>query len=82
MNTIKQQNPFRIAGDWDLKSKLLRRRFPQLTFLDLKIENNDENDLLERIGNRLNKNRDEVIQIIKKTVTNKFINNLKIQYHE
>ena len=73
---------FRISGDWDLKAKLLRRRFPQLTLSDLHFEINRESDLLTRIEKRLNKKRTEVIEIIKKTIPNKFINNLKIKYHE
>jgi hypothetical protein len=89
-NIIKTQNlmkpkseikAFEIS-DWDVKAKLLRRRFPQLTLSDLKFELNGENTLLERIEKRLNKKRTEVIEIIKNTIPNKFINNLKIQYHE
>ena len=49
---------------------------------DLKFEKGNENDLLERLQKKLNKTNSEVIQIIENTVTNKFINNLKINYHE
>ena len=73
---------FRISGDWNLQSKLLRRRFPQLTPFDLEFEIDREGDLLTRIEKRLNKKRTEVIEIINKTIPNKFINNLKIKYHE
>ncbi len=73
---------FRISGDWNLQAKLLRRRYPQLTLSDLIFETDREIDLLTRIENRLNKKRNEVIEIIKKTIPNKFINNLKIKYHE
>ena len=82
MKPINEQDVFRISSDWDLKSKLLRRRFPQLTQYDLEIENNDENNLLEKIEKRLNKKRADVIELIKNTLPNKFINNLKIHYHE
>ena len=82
MSAINEKDPFRISEDWDLKSKLLRRRFPQLTPSDLEFKKNGENDLLKRIEKRLNKNRIEVIKIIKNTLTNKFINNLKIKHHE
>ena len=82
MDITDEKESFRISGDWDLQSKLLRRRFPQLTPSDLEFERNKENDLLKRIENRLNKKRDEVIDIINKTLPNKFINNLRIQYHE
>lgn len=82
MDITDEKESFRISGDWDLQSKLLRRRFPQLTPSDLEFEKNRESDLLKRIENRLNKKRAEVIDIINKTLPNKFINNLKIQYHE
>lgn len=82
MNITDEKESFRISGDWDLQSKLLRRRFPQLTPSDLEFERNRESDLLKRIEARLNKKRAEVIDIINKTLPNKFINNLKIQYHE
>ena len=73
---------FRISGDWNLLSKLLRRRFPQLTLSDLEFEIDRESDLLKRIEKRLNKKRTEVIKIINKTIPNEFINNLKIKYYE
>lgn len=82
MKSVNQKEAFEIPGDWDVKAKLLRRRFPQLTLSDLKIEKNGENNLLERIEKRLGIKRDEVIELIKNTIPNKFINNLKIQYHE
>ncbi|MCF6131956.1 hypothetical protein [Flavobacterium wongokense] len=83
MKPNEVQEAFKIPSDWDVKAKLLRRRFPQLTSSDLEIdEKEDENSLLKRIEIRLNKKRNEVIEIIKNTIPNKFINNLKIQYHE
>ncbi|HNP33911.1 MAG TPA: hypothetical protein PKN96_11525 [Flavobacterium sp.] len=82
MSAMGKHESFRISDDWDLKSKLLRRRFPQLTTSDLSFEKQDESDLLERIANRLNKRHEEVIEIIKNTIPNKFISNLKINYHE
>lgn len=82
MKSTNGQQSFKVSADWDKKSKLLRRRYPQLTQFDLKIENNDEKGVLEKIGKRLNIKPAEVIEIIKNTIPNKFINNLKIQYHE
>jgi len=72
----------KIGAEWEQKSKLLRRRFPQLQPADLKFDRGNENDLLERIESKLKKTRAEVIEIINKTITNQFINNLKINYHE
>ncbi len=84
MNPIKNKEPVspKIWVEWEKKSKLLRRRFPQLIPSDLKFEKGKENDLLERLQNKLDKNKSEIIQIIENTITNKFINNLKINYHE
>lgn len=82
MKSRKEQNESKILGDWEVKSKLLRRRYPQLTHTDLTVENNDEQSMFERIAKRLNKKTSEVIEIIKKTIPSKFINNLKIHYHD
>lgn len=82
MKTNIKQEEYSILNEWESKSKLLRRKFPQLTVSDIEIENDDENKLLEKIEKRLNKKRSEVLDIIKKTLPNKFITNLKIHYHE
>ena len=82
MDAINEKECFRISENWDLQYKLLRRRFPQLTHSDLEFKKDEEEDLLKRIEKRLNKKRTEVIEIIKNTLTNKFINNLKIKHHE
>lgn len=82
MKPSNEQEAFRIPTDWEVKAKLLRRRFPQLTPSDLKIEKDDGNGLLKKLEKRLNKKREEIIEIIKSTLPNKFINNLKIQYHD
>ncbi|UPT70749.1 MAG: hypothetical protein M0D53_17090 [Flavobacterium sp. JAD_PAG50586_2] len=82
MGTKMKYEEIKILGDWDSKSKLLRRRFPQLMPSDLKLEKNEEDDLLDRIAQRLQKTKAEVLEIIKNTIPNKFITNLKIKYHE
>lgn len=82
MGTKIKKEEVGFSSDWDSKSKLLRRRFPQLMPSDLKLEKNDEDGLLERIGQRLKKTKAEVLEIINNTLPNKFINNLKIKYHE
>ena len=60
----KSTESFRIYRNWTRKSKKLQEKYPQLTNDDLKLEQGKENDLLERIEIRLNKNREEVIDII------------------
>lgn len=82
MKPKSNQEGFKIPKDWEVRAKLLRRRFPQLTPSDLKMDQEDDNDLLKRLEKRLDKKRDEIIEIIQNTLPNKFINNLKIQYHD
>ncbi|MGL5892202.1 MAG: hypothetical protein ACRC3B_20075 [Bacteroidia bacterium] len=62
---------FKITGDWAVQSKQLKEQFSQLTDADLTFEAGKEHDLLKKIETRLNKKRDEVINIIKKTQTEK-----------
>ncbi|MDA9563470.1 hypothetical protein N9R81_02205 [Flavobacteriales bacterium] len=58
--------PFKITGNWNEQSKLLKGKFSQLTDPDLKFEAGKEKELLEKLEIRLNKETDEVIDIIKK----------------
>ncbi|MEO5978680.1 MAG: hypothetical protein ABIS36_16315 [Chryseolinea sp.] len=57
---------FAITGDWAVQSKSLRRKFAQLTDEDLKFEKGKEDDLLKRLEEKLNKKREELIDIIQK----------------
>lgn len=57
---------FKIFGDWTKQANKLKDKFPQLTDSDLKFNNGGEDDLLKRVEARLNKKREEVINIIKK----------------
>jgi len=68
MDTTPNRNNdvFKITGNWDEQSKGLKEKFSQLTDSDLKFETGKENELLERVGTKLNKGREEVINIIKK----------------
>lgn len=63
---VKSTDAFKITGNWDAQSKQLKTKFSQLTDSDLKFETGKENELLGRVESRLNKKRDEVINIIKK----------------
>lgn len=56
----------KITGNWDTQAKLLKEKFPQLTDTDLRFVNGKENELVTRIGARLNKKPNEVVNIIKK----------------
>jgi len=55
---------------------LLKEKFPQLTVSDLKFEDGKENELLTRVQERLNKGREEVINIIRKGQPDKNKNSL------
>ena len=55
---------FKVPENWNEKSKILMTNFSQLTNEDLKVEKGKENELLKRIQTKLNKEREEVIQII------------------
>ncbi|MDJ1469519.1 hypothetical protein QNI19_11025 [Cytophagaceae bacterium DM2B3-1] len=58
--------PFKIVGDWNCQLKKLQEMFPQLTNADLHFQTGKEELLLARVMNRLNKERIEVIEIIRK----------------
>ena len=57
---------FMVIGNWDWQPKKLKEQFGQLLYKDLKLEVGKENDLLIRIGIRLNKTLPEVMNILKK----------------
>ena len=63
----KSEEPFKITGNWNEQAKQLKNKFNQLTDADLKFELGKETELLTRIEKRLNKKRDEVINIIRKS---------------
>lgn len=68
MATVKGKSKwgFKIKGDWLFQSRQLMSQFSQLTKADLRFEAGKEDELLSRIGARLNKKREDVIAIIKK----------------
>lgn len=63
---ITSNENFKMVGDWTGQSKTLKEKYPLLVDADLKFEKGKENDLLARVGTRLNKRRDEVINILRK----------------
>ena len=66
MDKDQKSEGFKITN-WDESSKKLKEQFSQLTEDDLKFEPGKENDLLNRIENRINKRRPEIIDMINKT---------------
>lgn len=64
---------FKITGNWDKQSQVLKQKFPQLTDQDLKFESGKEEDLLQRVETKLHKKREEVVNIIKKSQPEKVV---------
>jgi uncharacterized protein YjbJ (UPF0337 family) len=62
---------FKISGNWEAQAKSLKAKYSQLTDADLKFENGKENELIGRVETRLNKKREEVINILKKNLVEK-----------
>ena len=62
----KNSEPFKMSGNWYNQTQLLQDKFAQLTDDDLKYVEGKEEELLNRIEARINKKRDEVINILKK----------------
>ena len=67
----KTSEHFEITGNWDAQAKKLKEKFPQLTDSDLEFEAGKEDELLKRVEARLNKKREEVINILKKEQSEK-----------
>ncbi len=65
------RDPFKITGNWEAQSRVLKEKFSQLTDADLKFEPGKETDMLKRVETRLNKKREEVINIINKGMPSK-----------
>ncbi len=70
-NNNKPTETFSITGDWTPQATKLKEKFNTLTDADLKFESGKENELLNRIGNKINKKREEVIQLINSGVAEK-----------
>lgn len=64
-SNVKTNEGFKISGNWDEQSKKLKSKFPKLTDSDLKVESGKEHEMISRVESRLNKNRDEVMNIMK-----------------
>ncbi len=67
----KVNENFKITGNWQPQSKLLQEKYSQLTAADLEFEPGKEEELIKRVETRLNKKREEVINILKKGMPEK-----------
>ena len=59
------KSPLTLTGDWEAQSKELKTKYTQLTDTDLKLEPGGERELIGRVKARLNKNHDEVVEILR-----------------
>ena len=65
-NEPTSTEPLKMVGSWQNQSRILQAKFAQLTDADLHYEVGKEEELLKRIEARINKRREEVINIIQK----------------
>lgn len=61
-----QQKDFKFTGNWSDTSLALQDKYAQLTKEDLEFTPGQEEELITRIETRLNKKREEVINILNK----------------
>lgn len=57
---------FKMAGDWKIQTKSIRDLYPRLTTLDMRFEDGKEKELIMRMGMRLKKNEENIINILKR----------------
>jgi len=62
----KENNDFKITGDWKQQSEQLKEKYSLLKDSDLQFDEGQDNALISRIENKLSKNRQQVINMIKK----------------
>lgn len=65
MNKSPLSKEFFVSiGNWDWQPQALKLQFGQLTLSDVQFEVGKEEELLSRIGKRLNKKRQEIIDLL------------------
>jgi hypothetical protein len=65
----KATEEFKITGNWAEQAKALKVKYPKLSDADLKFETGKEDQLLTKLATALDKNKDEVITMLKKGIT-------------
>jgi hypothetical protein len=70
-----QPEEFIIKGNWDNRRDALQQKFVQLSYEDFTYEPGRKNELLNRLEARLNKGRQDVINIITKRKSEKDLSN-------
>ena len=54
----------KIVGYWDEKKEKLKQRFPNITDEDLRYREGKEKEMIEMLGNKLGKSKQELLNII------------------
>lgn len=54
----------KIIGYWDEKKEKLKQRFPNITDEDLRYREGKEKEMIEMLGNKLGKSKQELLNII------------------
>ena len=54
----------RDAGYWNIKKKKLKKRYENLTDKDLSFSEGKEHEMIELLGKKLGKSRQELLKII------------------
>ncbi|HZW63431.1 MAG TPA: hypothetical protein VFF15_07295 [Flavobacteriaceae bacterium] len=61
----KTSELFKVRGNWEKQSQALIKKYPVLTPADVKFETGKEVELFNRLETKLNKSRNEVLDILK-----------------
>jgi uncharacterized protein YjbJ (UPF0337 family) len=54
----------KVVGYWDDKKEKLKQRFPDITDEDLRYREGKEKEMIEMLGNKLGKSKQELLSII------------------
>ena len=54
----------KITGYWNIKKEKLKRKFKNLSDKDLRFTEGKEKEMIELLGNKLGKTRQELLEII------------------
>jgi uncharacterized protein YjbJ (UPF0337 family) len=54
----------KVAGYWEQKKEKLKEKFPNITEEDLRYQEGKEKEMIEMLGNKLGKSKQELLNII------------------
>lgn len=54
----------KVTGYWEQKKEKLKQRFPNITEEDLRYREGKEKEMIEMLGNKLGKSKQELLNII------------------